>query len=223
MVSTKKRAITIDSSDDEVIAASPAEVKKKVITKTKKRKIIDSDSDDENKTVKANKASIRDEKHSLKKVNAADVFGSTPVKQAKLEKKDRGAEKDVKTYSDNKKNKHNAKTHPKLETELGIHDDPEFEQSLLELDNDLLLDNVSVLDKTIEEALSNANNSMSSNKTTEATPNRKRKVKDEEEDDSGIDKDQERYEKRRHSALLYHKYLNRSGPAHHGTKEYPKV
>ncbi|KAI4465725.1 chromosome transmission fidelity factor 18 [Holotrichia oblita] len=188
VVSTKKRTIVLDSSDDEVVAASPAEVKKRVISKTKKRKIIDSDSDDENKRLKANKGNITDGKNNLKKVNAVDVFGSTPVKQAKVEKKEHYTEKDVKTN----------------------------------LDNDMLLDNINVLDKTIEEALNNANDSMSSNKTTKATPSRKRKSKDEEEEDTGIDKDLERYEKRRHSTLLYQKYLNRSGPAHHGSKEYPK-
>ncbi|KRT81463.1 AAA protein [Oryctes borbonicus] len=220
VVSTKRRAITIDSSDDEIIAASPVDVKQKVTIKTKKRKIIDSDSDDESKKTKANKESTKPERNKLQKVNAADIFGSTPIKQTKVEKKETHHDKSSeKTPLVKHKTKSKAKTPLKLETELGIHDDPEFEQVLLDLDNDILLNNVNALDKTVEEALNNPTNSMSTHKRNTTTPKRKSKV-DEESDE--LDKDQERYEKRRHSALLYQKYLNRSGPAHHGAKEYPK-
>ncbi|GJQ69768.1 Gnf1 [Trypoxylus dichotomus] len=198
VVSSKKRTITIDSSDDDVIAVTPIAAKEKI---------------------KANKRSPKDEKNvKLRKVDAADIFGSTPVKQTQVEKKEVKPDNSSKTPGKSK-TKTKAKT-SKLETELGIHDDPEFEQSLLDLDNDMLLDNVNVLDKTIEEALSDPSNSMSTNTEAKSTPTRKRKVDDEE--DTGVDKDQERYEKRRHSAMLYQKYLNRSGPAHHGAKEYPK-
>ncbi|VEN38222.1 unnamed protein product [Callosobruchus maculatus] len=43
-----------------------------------------------------------------------------------------------------------------------------------------------------------------------------------EHSDSGIDPDQEAFEKRRYSAVLYQKYLQRGGPKHHGEKEIPK-
>lgn len=219
-VSTKKRAIVIDSSDDEVIEASPVQAKKTIAINTKKRKIIDSDSDGENKGGKVNATSAKNEKNTkMRKVNAADVFGSTPVKQAKVEKKEHSTSNDNIKKESHNKDKNKKKTE-KLETELGIHDDPAFEQSLLDLDNDILLDNVNVLDKTIEEAL-NASTSMSMGRNEKATPKNKRKI--EEDDDTGMDKDQERHEKRRHSAMLYQKYLNRSGPAHYGAKEYPKV
>lgn len=35
--------------------------------------------------------------------------------------------------------------------------------------------------------------------------------------------DEDRYEKKRHSAILYQSYLNRSGPKHLGAKEIPEV
>lgn len=44
-----------------------------------------------------------------------------------------------------------------------------------------------------------------------------------EHSDSGIDPDQERFEKKRYSAMLYQKYLHRGGPKNHGQKELPKV
>lgn len=44
-----------------------------------------------------------------------------------------------------------------------------------------------------------------------------------EHNDSGVDPDQERHEKRRYSAMLYQKYLHRGGPKHHGQKDLPKV
>lgn len=37
-----------------------------------------------------------------------------------------------------------------------------------------------------------------------------------------MDPDQERYERRVQSAMLYQKYLNRGGPQHHGEKKLPK-
>lgn len=52
------------------------------------------------------------------------------------------------------------------------------------------------------------------------TPNRKRKHS---EGDDTVDNDQDRYEKKRHSAILYQRYLQRGGPKHHGSKEVPKV
>lgn len=55
---------------------------------------------------------------------------------------------------------------------------------------------------------------------TPKTPSRKRKHSETVED---IHSDQERYEKRRQSAALYQKYLQRGGPKHHGSKEVPKV
>lgn len=208
---TSVKRPVVNSSDEEVIETTPVANKNKAI-KFKKRKIIDSDSDDGDKKENSSKNdNIKPGKNTkLQKVNAADIFGSTPINQAKVEKKkiSNAEEGDKKSAEGNKNSK------PKLETEIGIHDDPDFEQSLLDLDNDMLLDNVSILDKTIEEALNNT-------KKTEATPKRKRKIS--EDEDTGIDKDQERYEKKRHSAMLYQKYLNRSGPAHHGAKEYPKV
>lgn len=35
--------------------------------------------------------------------------------------------------------------------------------------------------------------------------------------------DEERHERKRYSAALYQKYLNRSGPKHLGSKEIPEV
>lgn len=45
------------------------------------------------------------------------------------------------------------KKNQKPKTEIGVHDDEDFEKTLLELDDDILLQNADILDKTIEEAL----------------------------------------------------------------------
>ena len=163
-------------------------------------KIIASDSEDDNtqKDKKKKPEKPSNSKVISKTVSAADVFGTLPVQQTKVETAKTGT-----------------LTGPKLntETELDIHGDPDFEKSLLELDEDFLVDNMKILDKAV-------NNSINSKKTNH---NKAPKRKLPENDNPDIDKDQQRYEKRRHSALLYEKYRNRLGPAHHGAKEYPKV
>lgn len=57
-----------------------------------------------------------------------------------------------------------------------------------------------------------------STSTPKSTSSRKRKTSEHDESMTDL----ERYEKKRYSAMLYQKYLNRSGPAHHGSKWLPK-
>ncbi|KAJ8977518.1 hypothetical protein NQ317_017136, partial [Molorchus minor] len=137
--------------------------------------------------------------------------------------------------SDNKKKK------KKPKTEIGIHGDVDFEKTLLDLDDDLLVDNMDILDKTIEEAWQNKdenrrhsqNDSQIAEDSTPSKSNKKRQRKNSgggsenkkaklDHTDSGIDPDQEAFEKKRYSAMLYQKYKNRGGPKHHGEKEIPQ-
>ncbi|XP_022906012.2 replication factor C subunit 1 [Onthophagus taurus] len=189
----KKRPLIVDSSDDDVVDATPDKPSNRDKKPIKRQKVTLSSDSDEDLSKKR-----KQKPKTPSKVNAADVFGSTPVKQTKAEKVN---------------SKEKSKSDSKL-TETGIHNDPDFEKTLLELDEDLLIENADILDKTIEEALEK-------DSKKKKTPNKKRKKSKEEDEDTGIDPDQERHERKRYSAILYQKYLNRSGPIHHGEKEYP--
>lgn len=128
----------IDSSDEDVINETPQKIKKteKTLHKKKAVKVIDSDSDNEKKSPKKLKTPKKPEvrEKSLKQASAADVFGSEPVKQTVVPKTPI-----IKNEKTSPKEASQAKV--KLETELGIHDDLEFERTLLELDEDMLVDN----------------------------------------------------------------------------------
>lgn len=228
------------SSDEDVIECTP-EKPKPTKSKSKKRKVqvISSDSEEE-KYTKPCKDNITNtnKNHTIGKklkplTTLEDIFGKAPVKQTKIDNavpKGSNDKQEVKTTKQKKDKSPISQSVPN--TELGISGDPLFDKTLLDLDEDLFVKNLDVLDKTIDEALSNKNSEeiVNSSKSVDkgkakasgdtVTPKRKRKTS---ETDSGIDPDQERYEKRRQSAVLYQKYLHRGGPKHHGSKEIPKV
>lgn len=124
-----------------------------------------------------------------KPANALEFFGKSPVKQSKIEPKKQTITK----------------------AELNFHDDDEFEKTLIELDNETLINNASVLVPSSKK--SNHNKKTTTPKLSNA-------------DDlnlSGIDPDQEMFEKRKQNYASYQRYLNRGQPVHQGQKEYPKV
>ncbi|CAH1183179.1 unnamed protein product [Phaedon cochleariae] len=224
----KPKKPLIDSDDEDIIISTPEKT-----PKSSKRKVhrISSDSEDEKKKKNTPKKSkIKEEK--LKPVNIDEIFGNKPIKQSKVEPLPivEHKEETNKTRKGKKKKKGNP--------EIGIHGDNEFEQTLLELDDDFLEGNVDILDKTIEEALSKVEKEDPENlsKPVEEEKKLKKRQRDNSQEpqgsttkkhklehtDSGIDPDQEVFEKRRYSAMLYQKYKNRGGPKHHGEKEIPK-
>nr|CAH7722829.1 unnamed protein product [Callosobruchus chinensis] len=273
---TVKPTVVIDSDDDDVIISTPDTKVPKSKTGVLKRKllVISSDSEEEVDKKRTEEKGNKKIKEQLKPVNIDDVFNDSPIKQSKIEhipktKIEETPKKDVQ-----KQKKRSKKTQ---KTELGIHDDTDFEKTLLDLDDDVLIENVDVLDKTIEEAMNESHTAdtkkvVDSKQSTSKTKSPKEKKKNTEESivketvdlsespeveqssskedtphkksekkrnresskeptpkkqklehsDSGIDPDQEAFEKRRYSAALYQKYLQRGGPKHHGEKEIPK-
>lgn len=209
----------------------------------------------------------KNETKPTKLVNPFEAFGDEPVRQKKIEKPKvteqdihedeafkktlENLDKKLKTHSKtvletksscgSKIEKNSLKSPANVGTELNIHDDEDFEKTLLELDETELSSRdtgkkktpVKITPekrktpiKTKESLKTESSHSKSPPKvckspkrsvdsgssTPSTTPSRKRKLSNSE--DSGADKDQERYEKKRYSAMLYQKYLNRSGPAH---------
>ncbi|KAF7282331.1 hypothetical protein GWI33_002903 [Rhynchophorus ferrugineus] len=231
---TPKKDSTIIDSDDDIVEKTPKRTKN--VSKKHKTNVISSDSEeDSKKTPKKLKSS-----HStpdLKPLNLDDL--NKPVKQIKPSKTENKI--DLQTPKKEKKKK-------EKNTELGIHKNKDFEKTLMELDDDsndtILMDNIDLLDKTLEEALHNNSNDKAGDnlkqKTyisedekmpkgskkrqrkkseSEVTPNKKAKL---DYTDAEVDTDKEKWEKRRHSAALYQQYLHRGGPKKHGQKEYPK-
>ncbi|KAF2897615.1 hypothetical protein ILUMI_08559 [Ignelater luminosus] len=279
---SKKRPKAIDSSDDDVIPETPKPAKKQEKPQ-KKRKVhvlsSDSESEKHSKPKRSGK-NKKEDKGNLKPVNALEAFGKQPIKQSKVPEKPKTAEKPSSIDKKQEEKINRIKNKKGLNIEVGIHNDTNFEKTLLELDEDFLIENEDQLNQSINQALNNeldtvkvqenpksdkaslkgkekspkktnsdekreqkerslkeekqhkrnetsndpndkntdTSKKKGSTSSEEAkTPNRKRPL----EHYDG-DPDQERYEKKRHSAILYQKYLNRSGPAHHGSKEIPK-
>ncbi|CAH0557263.1 unnamed protein product [Brassicogethes aeneus] len=173
-------------SDEEIINKTP-----KKTSKNKKANVINSDSEEDKTPVK-----IKKQSPNLKPINVSDVFKNSSIKQSKV--KEKLSSKDS------------------VKTELGVHKDEDFDKTLQELDDDILLDNVDVLDKTIDEIKSNKK------------PKSEKRKKINEDDDSSTKKrkldesysdGQAAFENKR---MMYERYLNRGGPKNHGKKTYPK-
>lgn len=205
----------MDSDEEDVVPATPE-------PKVKKRKAVsssDSDSEDKwlgKKAQTPKKVKKEEEKSKLKPVNVLDALGSAPVKQSKVEKKTP------------------VKSTEKVEVKKGKgkgrkRENEDLEKTLLQLDEDLLVGNMDVLDRTIEEATNNGKiDSNGTPKKTKVvvepvTPKpgsaRKRKVSE----DGSEETPEDRLEKKRHSAMLYKQYLHRPAPKNHGKKEIPNV
>ncbi|KAJ3656144.1 hypothetical protein Zmor_015242 [Zophobas morio] len=230
---TQTKALSSDSENEKPKKSASKETKKNAV-KTKKREILSSDSEDE----AFRKASKEPEKKKteevkLKPANIADIFKNTPIKQSKVEPpKTPSVEKVVKEEKKPKRKKGKVK-----EEEKKVHNDDDFSKTLDDLDDDFFENNIDALEQSVSEAIQH--NEKEKKENVEETQNgddkntRKRsrtespekktpKKKKIEHVDSGIDPGQEAHEKKRYSAMLYQKYLNRSGPRHHGLKELPK-
>jgi replication factor C subunit 1 len=234
--SKKKPKRLIDSDDEDVISSTPEQKKTKTKKPEKKQKIevVSSDSESESPKKTTPKPETSNTSN-LKPVNVADIFKNTPIKQSKVKPKpvsevkveEKGSKK---TKSRKKKGNDPEKT---------VHNNEHFEKTLNELDDDDVFEkNIDMLDKTVTEALLHLEEekkesvSDTENKPEKTVKKRSRndsssdnhtpKKKKLEHFDSGIDPGQEAHEKKRYSAMLYQKYLNRSGPKNHGMKEYPK-
>lgn len=200
---SRKRSIP-DDSDDDFVSETPEKNKPDKPQKKRKVAVISSDSEDEKPAKKAspskaNKAKKKNEQKSpAKVVSVADIFGSKPIQQSKVTKV------------------------PEKKKEVSKKDD--FDKTLLDLDDDMFTDNLDLLDKTVDEATKEISHETDNTSVVEKkTPKRKHKEEEYSDLDSTIDPDQERYEKKRHSAALYQKYLNRGRPEHLGAKQLPKV
>uniref|UniRef100_A0A6P7FBV7 Replication factor C subunit 1 n=1 Tax=Diabrotica virgifera virgifera TaxID=50390 RepID=A0A6P7FBV7_DIAVI len=142
----------------------------------------------------------------------------TPVKDSKREEK----------HEDEIKKK-------KMETESEVHTDEDFNKTLKDLDTEssksnqsctkpkIVVDDVEPKQSSSKENSPNKSNDEKRTKRhrspSKGTTPKKPKL---EQSDPDIDPDQEAFEKRRYSAMLYQKYKNRGGPKMHGQKELPK-
>lgn len=123
----------------------------------------------------------------------------------------------------------------KKKTESDLHTDEAFKETLKSLDeesyeNQKTKENPKITNTNPESKQSNSNEN-TPNKPKDNKNNKRQRTPSEgstpkkpklDESNSGIDPDQEAFEKKRYSAMLYQKYLNRSGPKMHGQKEIPK-
>ncbi|XP_032510865.2 replication factor C subunit 1 isoform X2 [Danaus plexippus] len=251
---TVKKEKTKKDEDSDVIPESPnVQVTNKKKQSRKKRQIQE-DSDEEifSASNKKKNSPIK----ILKEVKAANLFGSAPIKRT---------EPIVKRI--------------KKETELTIHSDEEFEQSLIQLDEkinqeiqatkeipdetsmkkkDLVKDkkddrsekliedvtnnkkrklNKSLneghgdnnraevnkkMKKDFSEFIENGEDLNKSEPAQESPESKQKKRKLDKSLNESVLSDEERHERKRQSAALYQRYLNRSGPKHLGTKEMPE-
>lgn len=108
--------------------------------------VISSDSDESPKKKTVVTKTDKNKDISLKPVNIDDIFGNKTVTQSKVE-----AVFTKESPKPQEKNKKGSKSKPK--TELGVHSDEDFEKTLLDLDDDILIDNVEELEKSIHQTL----------------------------------------------------------------------
>lgn len=208
------KSVVIDS-DVDIVEPTP-EKNKKLVSKKRKIQVLSSDSEDDTSKPQPTQEKSKNNISKLKPVDSLkSFFGDAPVKQTKVVP----VSKPEKINPPKEKERKPKNKKQKVNTELGVHNDEAFEKTLLDLDEDILTENLDALDKSVNEALARESSPTKSN-ITEKTPSRKRKIS---ENESGINSDEERHEKRRQSAILYQKYLNRGEPPLRGTKELPEV
>ncbi|KAF5269164.1 hypothetical protein FQR65_LT02464 [Abscondita terminalis] len=190
-IKPKKRPVIVESSDEDVIPETPKS--KKTEKAVKKRKISDSDDDGKRNSKKSNKRDTKTTNSiNLKPVDISSVFSDAPIKQTpvpEMKQKIIISPEQIKKPRSKKGEKNRKKG---VETELGIHNDANFEKSLLDLDEDFLIDNVDELDRTINDSM-------------------KAEVKEEENKNLG-----------KTPKKPVEGKLQKKGPAHHGSKELPK-
>ncbi|KAH1024059.1 replication factor C subunit 1 [Dendroctonus ponderosae] len=157
----KRPSVLLDSDDDDVIKGTPEKAAK--VRKAKRKvKVLSSDSEDDGRSKKnasLKKQKVTDTKQEnttkpqLKPISIDSL--NQPIKQTEVKcnlTEDIEIGKKPQHASQPKKEKRKKPKH----VELGIHEDKDFEKTLEMLDEDaddtILLDNLDLLDKTIEEA-----------------------------------------------------------------------
>lgn len=216
---SKRKRIVELSSDSEPENFTPKKKLNKAESKRERNKSPKTEKQSSKITRKKQASKVVVEPVKKKAISALAAFGNEPVKQEKVA--------------------------TKPPTELNIHDDEDFEKTLLELDEDELLknfeNNSTSTATTTQESVSSCASIDEKKKTpTKAekvlpithaktctvlpkTPTSKKRKLSDDSHSSSADADFERFEKKRHSAVLYQKYLNRGGPTHPGSKWLPKV
>ena len=241
-----KRVISLSDSDDETpkakVATKVPSKKEETASKSKKRRVIISSDEDEPKETasKASKPNLK----KLKTVDVGGVFGSEPVKRVEKEKKvkpkitdaDKSLlETDDIDFADIDESalvvKAEEKTPP--EKPKTNNNSPSFKSP----------QKAKVDEKSLERSTNKSPKKTpppkerSNSKDVVETPENRKRPKqaessgkkstkkpatNEDIDYSVYDPDQERHEKKRQTAALYHKMKNRGGPANPGSKPLPK-
>ncbi|XP_055642071.1 replication factor C subunit 1 [Toxorhynchites rutilus septentrionalis] len=217
---TTKRKAVIEDSDEEQQMKDLGQTST-TTNNNKKRRVIESD--DEKSPVKkitsANSAPkpVATSKQSpsstkLKPVSAADVFGSGPVKRTFMPKPSKEA----------------------IKKELEIHSDEEFQKTLMGLDDSGVVPETPSPKRHKVKKEAHGSSEEKRNKKpspeTVVTPEKKKSIKKEASTEEMVTPkanvslltDEERYERKRASAILYQKFKNRTGPENPGSKEIPK-
>ncbi|KAL1493979.1 hypothetical protein ABEB36_009657 [Hypothenemus hampei] len=160
---SKKPTVLIDSDDDDVVKNTPDKPKKAPTQSKRRLHVLSSDSEDDSKKkpkspAKKPKLSLKklgeDKKHNLKPVDLNSL--SIPIKQSEVKHVPKPKTEEKKT---NEKPKAKSKNKKNTQSESKAHENKEFERTLKELDEDsgdtILLDNMDILDKTLEDATQN--------------------------------------------------------------------
>lgn len=228
----------ISSSDEEIACTPEVQTKKrnKTVTvsnkKSNKRRIIESDDEEDQLPKKTNKQKTPEPKKELKIVDPKNVFGNKAIVRVP-----RKVPPPKKTLT---------------QEEIAFHSDEELEKTLLTLDTSALMDDFNEKNrtkKTPEKIKEERNKTpIKKNKTPVKEEPKKNKtpvkieIKEEakktvktpsgsakkpskpKKDDlnESSQTDEERHEKKILTAILYQKYKNRGGAINPGSKEIPK-
>ncbi|XP_052869207.1 replication factor C subunit 1 [Anopheles cruzii] len=225
---SKRKAVLV--SDDEE-AHSPRPIKRteaesdKSTAGAKKRRVIESD--DERSPVKNKPLEAKPNVSKLKPVNVSDVFSSAPVKRVDLPKipKKKTLEPieqlQLETEDDEvipetppPAKKSHRKDQNGNEREVEKVRTPEKKEKL-----------ASTVEKKLKTEEANTKPDVKESPEAETSKGRKRSDPDSSRSkdlNESVLTDEERYERKRMSAILYQKFKNRGGPANPGSKEIPE-
>ncbi|XP_017775919.1 PREDICTED: replication factor C subunit 1 [Nicrophorus vespilloides] len=245
--SPANKKLQVISSDEEI---PKAQKKNEVKIKKKKTKVIESDSSDEEVKSMKKKAKVKTEEK-LIPVNVKKLFGGKVVQSEvknKKKKQDEDFEKTLQQLDDDfdidesildksmneamfeeSTPKKTLSKESKLKKEKSSKEDTtvvEVACKKVKHEKDSLnKDKCDNGESSCEMVNTPKKEKMKVEKDTakvDKTPVSRKRKAEEDLDESGLDPDQERYEKKRYSAMLYKQYLNRSGPVLKGQKEMPK-
>ncbi|KAJ6628243.1 Replication factor C subunit 1 [Pseudolycoriella hygida] len=206
----KKKAVIISSDEDE--DQSPKKNKKStnIPSSSNKRRIVYSDDEDNTPSKKkpnlskSVKVEDRKDQPKLKLVeDVTDVFGDKPIKRF---------EKPVlsKTMTEKEINDH-------FMDDFDISAVADFDVGSVESKTNEVAKEVKDEDQMDVSVIEGTPNVSKSKKQSD-----KRKSAKNPSLDSSVLSDEDRQERKRHAAILYQQFKNRSGPLHHGSKEVPE-